>query len=95
MTRQQVITLFIGLLFCFCLFGKQVAQDFDLIAEPPSVQDVVAENAGADDFIDSGDDFLMLPFTFFAAFFFLLVPVFASLRYSQPVIPSPQRPPRY
>lgn len=95
MTRQQVITLFIGLLFCFCLFGKQVAQDYDLMLELPNVQSVVAENTGADDLMDSGDDVLIVPFVFFAAFLFLVVPVFASLGYSQPVIPSPQRPPRY
>lgn len=95
MTRQQVITLFIGLLFCFCLFGKQVAQNYDLIVELPSVQDVVAEDASADDLMDSGDDVLMVPFVFLAAFFFLVAPVFASMRYSQPVIPSPQKPPRY
>lgn len=93
MTRQQVITLFFGILICFCLFGKQVAQDYDLTIDLPSVQDVVAEDAGVDDLIDSGDDLLVMPFVFVAAFFFLVVPVFASLRYSQPVIPSPQRPP--
>jgi len=93
MTRQQVITLFVGFLICFCLFGKQLAQDYDLMLDSPGVQSVVAENASADDLIDSGDDVLMVPFVFAAALFFLIFPVFTSLRYSQPLIPSPKRPP--
>jgi hypothetical protein len=93
MTRQQVITLFFGFLICFCLFGKQVAQDYDLTIDLPSVQDVVAEDAGADDLIDLGDDLLVIPIVFVAPFFFFLVPFFISLRYLQPVIPLPQRPP--
>lgn len=95
MVRQKIIALIFGLLMCFCLFGKQVAQDYDLMLELPGVQSVIAEDASADDLMDSGDDVLTLPFVFLAAFFFLVVPVFASLGYSQPIIPSPQRPPRY
>ena len=92
MTRQ-LTTLCVGLLLCFCLIGKQVMQDYDLMVESPSVQSVVAEDVDPDDVMDSGDDLLIVPFAFIAACLFVVLSVFASPRYSQPVIPSPQRPP--
>ena len=93
MTRHQGIILIVGFLLCFCLLGKQVVQDYDLTIAPPVAQNVIAENVDPDNFLDPGDDFLIMPFVLMAAFLFVIVPVFFSTRYSQPVVPSPQRPP--
>lgn len=73
--------------------GKQVAQDVNLVADLPMVQDVVAENADADELVDSGDYWLLMPFVFVSTFLFFVIPVVTYLRYPQPVISSPQRPP--
>lgn len=93
MTRQQFIVLVVGFLFCFCLLGKQAALDVNLVADLPSIQDVVDENADSDELLDSGDHWLLMPFVFVATLLFFVVPVVTSLRYSQPIISSPQRPP--
>lgn len=93
MTRQQFITIFVGLLFCFCLLSKQAVQNYDDAFGLPSVQDVVAEAADSDDFVDAIDSLIPAPFIFIATFVFVFAPIFSTPRYVQPLVRSPQRPP--
>ena len=95
MTRRNFIHLLLGLMFCLCFFSKQAAPNFDLVIEPASIQAVVAENADVDDVVESADDLILLPFLFAAAFIFFVVPSYAIPRYSQPLVPTPQRPPSF
>ena len=95
MTRRNFIHLLLGLMFCLCFFSKQVAPNFDLVIEPVSIQTVVAENADVDDVVESTDDLILLPFLFAVTFLFFIIPVYARPRYSQPLVPTPQRPPSF
>lgn len=93
MSRRPIFVLLFGLLFCFCLFAKQASQSYDFITEPLSVQDVVVENSGTDEFVDSGDDLLPFPYVFVVTFIFVLVFASPLRKYAQPPIRSLQRPP--
>ena len=93
MTGQQFITIFVGLLFCFCLLSKQAVQNYDDAFDLPSVQDVLTEAAYSDDFVDAIDSLIPASYVFIATFMFVLAPIFSTPRYVQPLVRSPQRPP--
>jgi hypothetical protein len=92
MTRQQFIAVLIGLLFCCCLLAKQTVQNYDNLIDQPAAQAVV-ESLDSDDLVDAADDFLVIPFLFVVTCLFFVAPTLPLLRYSQPIIRSPQRPP--
>jgi uncharacterized SAM-binding protein YcdF (DUF218 family) len=93
MTRQQFIAVLIGLLFCCCLLAKQTVQSYDNLIDQPAAQAVVVESLDSDDLVDAADDFLVIPFLFVVTCLFFVAPILPLLRYSQPIIRSPQRPP--
>ncbi len=93
MTRQQSIIFILGFFLCFCLLGKQVVQDSDLLIDPPVLQSVVIEDLDSDKVLDVGDDVLVMPFLLSATCLFVILPIFFSAKYCQPFAPSPQRPP--
>ena len=94
MTRQQFIAVLIGLLFCCCLLAKQTVQNYDNLIDQPAAQAVV-ESLDGDDLVDVADDFLVIPFLFVVTCLFFVAPILPLLRYSQPIIRSPQRPPSF
>lgn len=92
MTRQQFIAVLIGLLFCCCLLAKQTVQNYDNLIDQPAAQAVV-ESLDGGDLVDVADDFLVIPFLFEVTCLFFVAQTLPLLRYSQPIIRSPQRPP--
>jgi hypothetical protein len=95
MTRQNVIFLILGFLLCFCLLGKQVGPDYDLMDEPTVAQNMVIEDLDSDKILDVGDDVLVMSFFLSVGFLFRVLPIFLSAKYRQPFASSPQRPPRH
>ena len=89
MTVKNITMILLGLMFCFCLLSKQTAQTPQAIFDIPVIQDVVAEDFD----IDIGNDFIPNPTLIGLSVLFFVLPITFFRRYSQPIIPSPQRPP--
>lgn len=92
MTRQQFIVVLIGILFCFCLLTKQSMQNYDILLDQPAAQEVV-ESLDSDDLIDVADDLFLPIFSFVPVCVLFSASLSLVLRYAQPLIESPHRPP--
>jgi hypothetical protein len=95
MTLKNIVTIFIGLMFCFCLLSKQSLQSYHVSLEMPSVHDVVAEEADVNDVLDASDQWMIFPVAVVLPVLFLIFPVFYSRYYSSPIISTPKRPPSF
>ena len=60
----------------------------------PALQDVVAEELDIDD-MDVGDELIPSPVLVALPLLFIVLPIVFSRRYSQPIIPTPKRPPTF
>ena len=89
MSVKNITMILLGLMFCFCLLSKQTAQTPQAVFDIPVIQDVVAEDFD----IDIGGDFIPSPTLFGFSVLFFVLPITFFRRYSQPIIPTPQRPP--
>ncbi len=91
MTVKKITMILLGLIFCFCLLSKLTVQTSDAIFDTPVIQDVVAEDFD----MDIGNDSLPRPTLIGLSILFLVLPIAIFRRYSQPIIPAPQRPPSF
>ena len=94
MTVKNITTILLGLMLCFCLLSKQTAQTSHIVLDIPALQDVVAEELGIDD-MDVGDELIPSPVLVALPLLFIVLPIVFSRRYSQPIIPTPKRPPTF
>jgi hypothetical protein len=81
-------------MLCFCLLSKQTVQTAHIAFDIPVLQDAVAEDINVDDMDVSDDVILSTAVLCFPLFFIVLAIIFAR-RYSQPIIPTPKRPPSF
>ena len=92
MILRNITTILLGLMLCFCLLSKQTMQTSHVVYDIPVMQDVVAEALDVDD-MDVGDEFIANPVLVVLPLLFIVLPIVFARRYSQPIIPTPKRPP--
>lgn len=92
MTLKNITTILLGLMLCFCLLSKQTTQTSHIVFDIPVMQDIVAEALDVDD-MDVGDELIANPVLVVLPLLFIVLPIVFTRRYSQPIIPTPKRPP--
>lgn len=92
MTLKNITTILLGLMLCFCLLSKQTTQTSHIVFDVPAVQDLVAEELDVDD-MGLGDDAIVSPSLVALPLLLIVLPIIFARRYSQPIIPTPKRPP--
>lgn len=91
MVLKKITMILLGLMFCFCLLSKQSMQTSHTVLDIPVIQDVVAEEFD----MDTANDFIPSSVLVKLSFLFLFLPISFFRSYSQPIIPTPQRPPSF
>lgn len=95
MTLKYFTTLIIGLMFCFCLLGKQVNHSSPEFMDGFSIQDVVPESSNHDDSSDINDDGILTLLIPFFSLLLAILPTSIVRLYSQPPLIAPKRPPSF
>ena len=95
MILRNITTILLGLMVCFCLLSKQTTQTSHIIFDVPIMQDVVAEALDVDDMddMDVSDEFIASPVLVVLPLLFIVLPIVFARRSSQPILPTPKRPP--
>ena len=92
MILKNITTILLGLMLCVCLLSKQTTQTSHIVFDIPVMQDVAAEGLDVDD-MDVGDEFIANSLFVALPLLFIVLPIVFARRYSQPIIPTPKRPP--
>ena len=92
MTFKNITTILLGLMLCFFLLSKQTAQTSHIVFDGPSLQDVFAEEADIYD-ADIADEVILSPALGLLPILSIVLSIAFTLRYTQPIIPTPKRPP--
>ena len=94
MMIKKITAILFSLMLCFCLLSKQTVQTAHIAFDIPVLQDAVAEDLNLDD-MDVNDEVILSTTIFGLPLFFIVLAIVFVRRYSQPIIPTPKRPPSF